>query len=106
MPDSPVVVARALRAALRGFEPEAFTGTDCAALAEELALTEKACGAAKARAAERAAGCGAHRARGSGDANDWLARISGTSATQARALLGTAAALQDCPQTREAVVAG
>ena len=106
MPDSPVVVARALRAALRGFEPEAFTGTDCAALAEELALTEKACGAAKARAAERAAGCGAHRARGSGDANDWLARISGTSATQARTLLGTAAALQDCPQTREAVVAG
>jgi hypothetical protein len=104
MSNSPAVAARALREELRAFEPEAYSGTDCAALAEELAQTEKACAAASVRAAARAAGCGTQR--GFGNAIDWLGRISGTSAGQARAVLDTAAALEDCPQTKEAVVAG
>lgn len=107
MPDSPVVVvARALRDALRHLEPEALSGDDCASLVEELGLTEKACGAARARAAARGAQCGAHRRRGHTDAVDWLARTGGSSAGQARAGLGTAAALEDCPQTKQAVLAG
>jgi hypothetical protein len=39
MSDSPVVAARALQEELRAFEPDAYSGTDCAALAEELAKT-------------------------------------------------------------------
>ena len=104
MPDSPVSAARALRESLVAFEPERFSGTDCARLAEELAQTSKACGAAAARAAARAAEAGAHR--GFGDATDWLGRITGTTAGQARSLLDTTAALPECPETREAVVAG
>jgi hypothetical protein len=73
-------------------------------LAEELAQTEKVCATAKVRAAARAADCGAHR--GFGDATDWLARISGTSGGQARIMLDTAAALEECPQTKQAVDAG
>ena len=105
MPDtSPVATARALREELVGFEPERFSGADCATLAEELAHTEKACAAARARAAARAAACGAHR--GFGGANEWLGRISGTSAGQARQALDTLAALDNCPETRQAVTAG
>ncbi|HEX6476083.1 MAG TPA: hypothetical protein VF005_02320, partial [Acidimicrobiales bacterium] len=105
MPTSPAVVAaRALREALVGFEPEAYSGADCAILAEELAQTSKACAAASARAGARAADCGAHR--GFGDANDWWGRVSGTTAGQAKASLATAAALDDCPETKQAVVTG
>jgi hypothetical protein len=102
--ESPKVATRALREVLGAFEPEAFSGSDCAILAEELAQTEKACAAARARAAARAVSCEAHR--GFGGANEWLARISGTSAGQARQTLETVAALEGGPQTRDAVVAG
>src|SRR5207244_10254740 len=44
--------------------------------------------------------------RGHADAVDWLARTAGSSPGQARAALGTAAALEDCPQTRRAVMCG
>ena len=104
MPESPLTASRALLKALACFAPEAFSGADCAVVAEELAQTSKACAAASARAAARAADCGAQR--GFGDANDWLGRISGTSAGQAKAVLATAAALEDCPETKEAVVSG
>lgn len=105
MPDHSLVAsARALRQELVGFEPERFSGADCARLAEELAQTEKACAAARARAGARAAACGAHP--GFGGANEWLARIAGTSAGQARQALDTLAALKDCPETRRAVTAG
>ncbi|HEX4538926.1 MAG TPA: hypothetical protein VH112_01685 [Acidimicrobiales bacterium] len=106
MPESPVVTARALRTELVGFDPELFSGDDCAALAEELARTEKACAAAGARAAARAAECGSHHRRGYADAVDWLARSAGSSRGQARAALGTVTALEDCPETSEAVVSG
>jgi hypothetical protein len=38
--------AQVLRAALGSFDPARWSGSDCARLAEELAATEKACGAA------------------------------------------------------------
>ncbi|HEY1635358.1 MAG TPA: hypothetical protein VGF64_11410, partial [Acidimicrobiales bacterium] len=106
MPKSPTVASRALREALWGLQPEAFTGDDCAAMAEDLARTEKTCAAARARLAARAAEAGAHRRRGYANAVEWLARSTGSSAGVARAALGTADAVEDCPATKEAVVTG
>ena len=98
--------ARVLRAALAGFDPAVLSGADCARVAEELAATEKACGAARARAGARAAAGRAHRERGYGDAADWLAAVSGRGRGEARCELDTARALEDLPATRAAVVAG
>jgi hypothetical protein len=107
VPASPLVsAARALRQALGGFEPGLYSGQDCAAVVEELAATEKACAAARARAALRAAGCGAHREKGFADGPDWLARASGTSSVEARAAMETAKAVEDMPHTRAALEEG
>lgn len=75
-------------------------------LAEELARLEKACGAVRAMAAARAAACGAHRTAGFSDAEDWLARLTGSSRQQARADLSTGSRLTDRPATKEAAVDG
>jgi hypothetical protein len=98
--------ARAFRTALAAFDPALSTGAVCAAVAEELAVTEKACAAVRARAAARGAECGAHRQKGFADAADWLARTSGTSTVEAKTALSTARALEDMPETRAAVTAG
>lgn len=100
------VVAGALRQALAGFEPALLSGEDCAAVAEELARTEKACAGARAAAAARAAACGAHRRRGWADGADWLAQLSGTSRGEARAALETVSAIGSCPTAHAALVAG
>src|SRR6516164_1286488 len=54
VPDALLLAARALRDALIGFEPALVSGRDCAQVVEELARTEKACAAARARAAAQA----------------------------------------------------
>src|SRR5438093_8264536 len=100
------VVARALRDALSGFEPALLSGEDCAAVAEELARTEKACAGVRAAAAARAAECGAHRRRGWSDGADWLAQVSGVTRGEARAALETAGAIGACPQVKEALANG
>ena len=99
-------IARDLREAAAAFDPALLSGEDCAALAEELAVTEKACAAARVRAAARAADCRAHEQRGFSGASDWLARISGSSVADARSALATAGALERCEETREALVRG
>ncbi len=106
MPDGLLAHSRVLRASLADFDASGWTGEEAAALAEELAATEKACAAARALAAGRAADCGVHRKKGFADAADWLARASGTSMSEAKAALTTAAALQDLPATRAAATAG
>ena len=106
MPNGPMVASRALREALGALEPDPFSGDDCATLAEDLARTEKACAAARARLAVRAAEAGAHHRRGYARPLDWLARSAGSSLGQAREVLGTVAALEECPRTKEAVVSG
>ena len=58
------------------------------------------------RAAARAADCGAHRERGFWDAEDWLARTSGSSTPDARSALNTARRLKDCPETKKALLDG
>jgi len=106
MPASLLDAVRALSGLLASFEPEAFSGDDCATLSEELGRAEKACAAARVRAAARAAETGAHHRRGHANAADWLARIAGSSVGQARAALDTAGALREGPATKEALVAG
>ena len=98
--------ARVLRAALAGFDPAVLSGADCARVAEELARTEKACAAARARAATRAADCRAHRERGYGDAADWLAAVSGRGRGEARSELEAARAMEDSALIKAAAVAG
>jgi hypothetical protein len=99
-------LAESLCAALAGFEPGRYSGGDCANLAELFATTAKACQTASARAALRAAECGAHRERGSASAAEWLARASGSSAGEAKAALDTVRAVDACPETKDALVAG
>jgi hypothetical protein len=105
-PDNLLLAAQALREALIGFEPALLSGRDCAQVVEELARTEKACAAARARAAARAADCRAHCQRGFGDAADWLARPTGQSRAEAQSALDTAEAVDDCPATKAALLAG
>jgi hypothetical protein len=101
-----LAAAASLRSALASIEPGLLSGPDSARLAEELALTEKACAAARLLAAARAVDAGAHKDLGYRDGPAWLAHQSGTTATQARQALDTAGRLQDCPDTREALLAG
>jgi 5-methylcytosine-specific restriction endonuclease McrA len=98
--------AAVFREALAGFEPGVLSGGDCARIAEELAATEKACGAARLLAAARAVELGAHRSQGSKDGASWLARTSGATGVQARQALETARRLEDCPDTKAALLAG
>lgn len=96
----------AFRAELAWFDPALVSGDDCRVAAEELARTEKACAAARARAAARAAECGAHRSAGFADAAEWLARSSGSSRGAASAEMRTATAAEACPATNEALASG
>jgi hypothetical protein len=95
-----------LREALVGFEASLLSGEDCAAVAEELARTEKACAGVRAAAASRAAECGAHRRRGWSDGADWLAQVSGVSRGEARAALETMSSIESCPAVRAALASG
>ena len=98
--------AAMLRAALAGFDPAVVSGDDAARIAEELAVTEKACAAARARAALRADECRSHERRGYADAADWLARMSGSSRGKAQAALACAGAVSRGSPTGEALAAG
>ncbi|MFI5372101.1 MAG: DUF222 domain-containing protein [Candidatus Eisenbacteria bacterium] len=100
------VAAAELRRALAELEPGAFSAGAAAALAEELAVTENACGAAKVRMARRAAECGAHRGRGFADASDWMASATGSTMREARRQIEAAVAVEQCPETHDALVKG
>ena len=98
--------ARALRQALVSLRPDDYDGSDGAALAEQLALTGNAALAAAARLAARASDRGAYRAKGFTDAAEWFARASGSTPSEAKAAMETAWAVEECPSTKDAVVAG
>jgi hypothetical protein len=93
-------------AALVSFQPEAYSGEDCATLAEKLAALEKISGWAKVAAATRAGECGAHRERGFAEVSDWMARATGTTAGAAKTALDTAAALESQPDVKAALQTG
>jgi hypothetical protein len=103
---SVLAAAAALRDALTRFEPGEFSGADCARLAEELAVTEKACATVRLFALARATEAGVHKERDFKDGAAWLARQSGTTGSQAREAFETAQRLGDCPDTKEALLAG
>ena len=106
MAQSLVQSVQALRAALVSFQPELYSGEDCAALVEELAAVEKVSAAARVRAAARAGEYGAHRERGFADVSDWMARATGSTAGSAKAALETAAALESQPEAKAALDTG
>ena len=101
-----VELVRGLRAALVDFQPDVWSGEDCAVLAEELATTEKVCAAARVRASAWAGECGAHKERGFADVADWMARACGSTASSAKAALDTAAALTSQPEVKAALTSG
>jgi hypothetical protein len=96
----------ALHAALLSFEPEAYSGEDCATLVEKLSAVEKVSAFVRVQAAARAGECGAHRERGFADVSDWLARATGSTAGAAEAALKMAAALESQPEVKAAVASG
>src|SRR5919106_6651842 len=104
--ESLVELVEVLHAALVLFQPEAYSGEDCATLVEKLAAIEKVSAAARVRAAARAGECGAHRERGFSDVSDWMARATGSTAGAAKAALDTAAALESQPEAKSALKAG
>ncbi len=106
MPNAVLSAAASLREALAGFEAGLLSGADCALVAEQLATTEKACAALRLVAAARAVECGAHHQRGFKDGAAWLAQQSGSTGAQARRALETAGRLEDCPDTKAALLAG
>ena len=99
-------LADALCAALAAFEPGRYSADDCADLAEQLARTGRTCETASARAAATAAKSGAHRDRGNASAAGWLARVAGSSTGGARSALDTLEAVEACPDTKHALIAG
>jgi hypothetical protein len=76
------------------------------AAAEEYARTAKVCSAAAARAAAWASDRGAYRAKGFTDAAEWFARANGVTPSEAKAAIETAWAVEECPATKDAFVAG
>jgi hypothetical protein len=88
------------------FDADAYSGSECAEIAEDLAITVKACTAAISLAAARAVGEHAHRERGFADGERWLAQRTGTTRHDARRALQTAGRLGDCLDTRQALLAG
>src|SRR5215510_6442405 len=105
-PSALLAQLRACRRQVAAFEPERYESSDCAALAEELSRLEKACSVAAVRAAKRAASGGEHRARGHADEHDWLSKLSGTTSAAARDALRTIESLDECPETRDALLDG
>src|SRR5262245_58766742 len=96
----------ALRAELVAFEPERLEAEAAARLAEELAVLENACGAARVRAAARASEGRTHRERGFADVAEWMANATGSTTRMARQQLDVISALEHCPDTRDALCNG
>lgn len=98
--------AKDSRCLLAGFDPNLYSGADCAVLAEEFAAAAKAFHAASLLAAARAVETGGFRGRGFADGADWVAHVSGSTGSQARQALRTAEQLEGTPDTRQAALSG
>ncbi|HEV8626090.1 MAG TPA: hypothetical protein VG034_16685, partial [Acidimicrobiia bacterium] len=106
MAESLLEMVDMLQAALVSFQPEVYSGEDCATLVEKLAAVEKVSAAARVRAAARAGDSGVHRERGFADVSDWMARATGSTSGAAKSALETAAALESQPEAKAALEAG
>ncbi|HVM07063.1 MAG TPA: DUF222 domain-containing protein [Acidimicrobiales bacterium] len=109
---TPVGVTTLVRAAeefkrvVAAFDPALVASRECATAIEALVAVENACSGVRALAAARAAAGGAYRERGFADAGDWLASLAGTTTTDAKRALDLASRLDECPETRDALIAG
>ena len=99
-------LARQLRQALETFDPALMSAGDCVRAVQTLTATERACSAARARAAARAVELGAHREQGFSTGADWLSRQMGSTNGDARNSLEAATAVEECPETKQALLAG
>ena len=94
------------REALAEFDPSLLPPEDCLFAVEKLAATEKACAAVRVRAAARAVEHGAHREQEFSTGVDWLAQQMGSTNGDARNALEAARSLEECPETKAALLAG
>ena len=106
MPDDLWRLAQRFREALAEFDPSLLSPEDCLSAVEKLAATEKACAAIRVRAAARAVEHGAHREQGFSTGVDWLAQRMGSTNGDARNALEAAKTLEECPETKAALLAG
>ena len=106
MPDDLWRLAQQLRDALCDFDPSLLSPKDCLAAVERLAATEKACAALRVRLAARAVEHGAHRDQGFSTGIDWLAQQMGSTNAEARNALETAKSVEECPETKAALLSG
>ena len=106
MQQSLVEAVDIVHAALVSFQPETYSGADCATLVEKLAALENASAFARVSAAARVGECGAHRERGFADVSEWMARATGSTTGSAKAALETAAALESQPEVKAALGTG
>jgi hypothetical protein len=98
--------AELLRADLSVFDADCYSGSECVVIVEVLAATEKACSAARVLAAAGVVREQAYIDRGFSDGERWLAQQSGSTRSDARRALQTAGQLEDCPDTKQALLAG
>lgn len=98
--------AAQLRSALSDFDPSSLSPSDLSEAVRVLAITEKACASAIARASARAVSLGEHRRHGFSTGHEWLAREMGSSLGDARLALDAAKAAEDSPMVGEALAAG
>jgi hypothetical protein len=101
-----VEAAQELCRAASDFDVGRWAPTDCFALAEVLAVAEKACAAVRMLAAARASEANIPRQAGYRDGSHWLALRTGSTTTQARQELDTAGRLSACPATQAALQSG
>ena len=106
MPDDLWRLAQRFREALAEFDPSLLSPEDCLSAVEKLAATEKACAAIRVRATARAVEHGAHREQGFSTGVDWLAQRMGSTNGDARNALEAAKTLEECPETKAALLAG
>ncbi len=98
--------AAALLAAAAAFEPQAYSGPQCARVAKLAARVEKAASAVRVLSAARAADTGAHKDDGIADPASWLARQAGTTGKEARQSLALAQNLSAHEKTKDALLTG
>src|SRR3954447_16184562 len=100
------LLAERMTASLARFDAEAWSGEECARLAERFAHVENAAQAARARASARAGACGAHLARGYASAPEWMSAAAGSSLRDAKTALATVGAVEALPATVAALADG
>src|SRR6478736_313331 len=82
-------------------DPAALTGAQAADAAERLAVVNRRTAAKQAELAARAAECNAYDRRAC-SAEEWQAKLNGTSKSEAKRGLETARRMKNCPATAEA----